>query len=259
MRGLLLELADGAVGAEVHDAEAGGLLHGDLNDRDRAGRLRLLMGAEHLGIVHLVDMVTGEDEHMIGIIHLDEVHVLIDGVGRAGEPGALFPGALIRREDVNAAVLGIEIPRLAAADIAVQTQRLILREHTHGVNAGVGAVGEREIDDAVLAAEGHVGLCHLGRECVEAGALSARQQHGNTGLFQNDHSFPAGCPAETYFSLCTGQSRYFLVLNCVMALSGPFSMKQRQAFAAFSAAARIVSASSFWKVLSTQSAMSYPE
>ena len=34
-------------------------------------------------------------------------------------------------------------------------QGLVLGEHPHSVDAGVDAVGQREINDAVLAAEGH--------------------------------------------------------------------------------------------------------
>jgi hypothetical protein len=46
---------------------------------------------EHEGVVHLVDVVAGEDEHAVRVVHFDKAHVLIDGVGRAGKPGALFP------------------------------------------------------------------------------------------------------------------------------------------------------------------------
>ena len=129
-------------------------------------------------------MVAREDEHAVGVIHLDEVHVLIDGVGRAGKPRPALPRALIRGQDVHAAVDAVEIPRLTAADVAVEQQRLVLREHADGVNAGVGAVGQRKVDDAVLAAEGDAGLGDLRRERIQTRALPAGKQHGDTVFFQ---------------------------------------------------------------------------
>ena len=129
-------------------------------------------------------MIAREDEHAVGVIHLDEVHVLIDGVGRAGKPRPALPRALIRGQDVHAAVDAVQIPRLTAADVAVEQQRLVLREHADGVDAGVGAVGQREVDDAVLAAERDAGLGDLRRERVQPRALPAGKQHGNAVFFQ---------------------------------------------------------------------------
>ena len=186
--GLFLELVDKAVRPDVHDAEARGLLHRHLNDRDRAGGARLLVRTQHLVIVHFVHMIAREDEHAVGIIHLDEVHVLIDGVGRAGKPRPALPRALIRGQDVHAAVDAVEVPCLAAADVAVEQQGLVLREYADGVDAGVGAVGQREVDDAVLAAERETGLGDLRREGVQPRALPAREQHGDTVFFQGMRS-----------------------------------------------------------------------
>ena len=186
--GLFLEFVDKAVRPDVHDAEALRLIHRHLDDRDRAGSACLLVRAEHLVIVHFVHMVAREDEHAVGVIHLDEVHVLIDGVGRAGKPRPALPRALIRGQDVHAAVDAVEVPCLAAADVAVEQQGLVLCEHTDGVDAGVGAVGQRKVDDAVLAAERETGLGDLRREGVQPRALPAREQHGDTVFFQGMRS-----------------------------------------------------------------------
>ena len=186
--GLFLKFLDEAVRPDVHDAEARGLVHRHLDDRDRAGRAGLLMRAEHFVIVHFVHMVAREDEHAVGVIHLDEVHVLIDGVGRAGKPRPALPRALIRGQDVHAAVDAVEVPCLAAADVAVEQQGLVLREYADGVDAGVGAVGQREVDDAVLAAERETGLGDLRREGIQPRALPAREQHGDTVFFQGMRS-----------------------------------------------------------------------
>ena len=126
------------------------------------------MLTEHFGVIHLIDVVAREDEDIIRVIHFDKTHVLINGVGRAGKPRAVLACGLVRREDEHAAVGTVKIPRLTAADVAVQAQRAVLRQHAHGVYAGVCAVGKRKINDPVLAAKGHIRFCNILRQGEKA-------------------------------------------------------------------------------------------
>ena len=185
--GLFLELVYEAVLAGGEDAEAGGLLHGDLDDGDGAVGAIFGVLAEHVGIVHLIDVVAGEDEDVFGVIVLDEADVLVDGVGGTGEPGALFAGALVGRQDKDAAVGAVEVIGLAAAYVAVELERPVLCEDADDVYAGVCAVGEREVDYPVLPAKGNAGLCNVLRERVEPRTLSAREEHCDTFSV---HTFP---------------------------------------------------------------------
>ena len=123
-----------------------------------------------------------------GIVEIQKAHVLIDGVGRPLEPAGACRG-LVGRQDVNAAVGEVQVPGLAAADITVELQGPVLGQHTHGIDAGVGAVGQGKIYDPVLAAEGHGGLCHLLRQHPEAAALTSRQQHGHAFLLHASAPF----------------------------------------------------------------------
>ena len=140
------------------------------------------MAAEHFGIVHFINVVAGQHRHILRIVQIHEADVLVDGVG-----GALIPSraavALVRGEDMHAAVHAVKLPRLAAADVAVQLQRAVLGEHAHGVYAGVCTVGEGEINDAELPPERDGGLGHVSGEHIEAAALTAGQQHGNAFFF----------------------------------------------------------------------------
>ena len=61
--------------------------------------------------------------------------------------------------------------------------------YVDGVDAGVDAVGQGEIDDAVLAPEGDGGLCHVAGEGVETAALSSGQQHGYNFFFHTVTSY----------------------------------------------------------------------
>ena len=175
--GLLLELIDLVVLVHVHDAEALGLVHGDLQHGDGAGGTGLLVQVHHVGIVHLVDVVAGEDDYIVRIIQVQEADILIDGVGSPLVPGALVALAHVGGEDMYAAIGAVQVPGLARADVAVQLQRTVLGQNANCVDAGVDTVGQGKVDDAVLAAEGDRGLCYMAGQGVKPAALPSGQQH----------------------------------------------------------------------------------
>jgi hypothetical protein len=112
---------------------------------------------EHEGIVHLVDVIAGEDDDVLGFFGADGVDVLVDGIG-----GALIPrlgDALHRREylDELAELVGDD-GAPALADVAVERKGLVLGEDVNVAQVGVDAVGKGDVDDAVLAGEGTAGL-----------------------------------------------------------------------------------------------------
>ena len=57
MLGLLLEVNDVSVVIGYHDAETGSFLHGNVQNGDGSSSVLFLVIAEHLVIVHLVDVV----------------------------------------------------------------------------------------------------------------------------------------------------------------------------------------------------------
>ena len=132
--GLLFEFIDAAVLIGIHDTEAARLLDRHIDNGDGGGSVHLLVVVEHGAIVHLIDVVAGEDEHIVGIIAVDEVEVLVDGIGRALVPvGGL--AALIRRQHHDTAAHAVKVPRLAVADILIEHQRLILGQYADGIDA----------------------------------------------------------------------------------------------------------------------------
>ena len=128
-------------------------------------------------------MVAGQDDHVLGVVQVQEADVLIDGVGGAFIPGALVALPHVGGQDMDAAVGAVQVPGLAVAQVAVQLQGTVLGQDAHSVDAGVDAVGQGKINDAVLSAEGDGGLRHVAGQGVEAAALSAGQQHGHNFFF----------------------------------------------------------------------------
>ncbi len=179
--GLLVKLVDGIVWVGVENAEAGSLLHRDFQHRDGAVGVVFLMLGDHLRIVHFIDVVAGQDQHVIGIVPLDKGNVLINGVGRALVPvGA--PAALVGGQHMHAAVHGIQVPGLAGSDVFIEHHGLVLGEDPHRLNPGIDAVGKRKVDDPVFAAVGHRRLCQILGQNAQTAALPARQQHCHTFL-----------------------------------------------------------------------------
>ena len=61
-------------------------------------------GVQHAVVIHLVDVIARQDQHVFGIKLLDEADVLVDGVGRAAVPLAAL-GGHVGRQHIHAAQL----------------------------------------------------------------------------------------------------------------------------------------------------------
>ena len=174
------------VGAQ--NSEAGRLLHRHPEHRHGAGGARLLVRLQHLGVVHLVDVVAGKDGDVFRVVALDEFEVLIYGVGGSPVPVAAA-ATLVGREHEGAASGAVEVPGLTAADVFRELEGLVLGENTDGVYPGIDAVREGEVNNPVLSAEGHRGLRKVLREGEEPAALTPGKKHRNHFLSQNISSF----------------------------------------------------------------------
>ena len=196
--GLLLKLINGVVGVGIQDAEAAGFFQGHGAHGDGAGGTVLLVECHHLGVVHLIDMVAGQNHHILRVEAVDEVNVLIDGVGGALVPALLLVMPLVGGQHLSTGVGLVQVPGLAVADVFIQLQRLILGEDAHGVNAGIDAVGQRKVNNAVFAAEGNGRLGGFFRQHIQSAALAAGQKHGNTAFFLKVHGHSSLCKSNRY-------------------------------------------------------------
>ena len=170
---------------EIEYAESRRFFDGYVAHCDRAVGIVALVVFEHIVIIHLVDVVTAQNDDVIGVVIVDKLDVLINRVCGAFVPLARFC-VHIRRKNVDAAAEPVKVPRLTVAYVLVQFKGTILRQHAYRIDAAVYAVGKRKIDDAiregevnnpVLSAEGHRGLCDARRQNAETRALSACKKH----------------------------------------------------------------------------------
>src|SRR5262249_34129180 len=116
--GFFLEPVHAMIAVDIDDAEAGDFVGRDLNggQRNIGGRVVVLL--EHLAVVHLVDVVARENEHVLGLLGSDGVDVLVNRVGGAHVPVVAY--ALHGRQDFDelAHLAGNDAPALA--DVTVQ-------------------------------------------------------------------------------------------------------------------------------------------
>ena len=169
----------------------------------------LLVETKHSSIVHLIDVVAGQDQHVIGVIALNKRDILIDGVGRTLIPlGILALG--IGRQNLHATVRRVQAPRLTVADVLVQFKRLILCQDADRIDFGVYAVGKWEINDAVLAAERDGRLGRVFRQDHQTAALTTCQEHGDTTFFLKLHSWISSCILPLFLFYFSG-----LFLTCL--------------------------------------------
>ena len=57
------------------------------------------MEGYHRAIVHLVDMIAGQDQHIFGIMYTDDIQILVHRIGGAFVPSLV--NALLRRQQLD--------------------------------------------------------------------------------------------------------------------------------------------------------------
>ncbi len=133
---------------------------------------------QHAAVIHFVNVVAGEDEDVLGLLGADGINVLINGVGGAHIP--VVADALHGRQDLDefADFAAEDVP--AFADLAVERERFVLGQDVNAAQAGVHAVGEGDIDNAVIAAEGDGGFGAVACEGIKALAGPSCQQNSES-------------------------------------------------------------------------------
>ena len=119
-RRLLLEFRDAVGLVRNQDAETAGLLNRNRHSSNGDISVVGLVIIQHNFIIHLVDMVTGQNQNVIRIIILHILQILVDRVRGSGVPVAPLT-ALVGRQDCYAAHIAVQIPRDPNPDMGVQT------------------------------------------------------------------------------------------------------------------------------------------
>ena len=134
------------------------------------------MLGDDLAEIHPVELVAAQNEHVIERMIQKMNHVLAHGVG-----GALIPRGVRRRlfggEDFHEAAAEV-VELVGLRDVPVQRGGVELRQQIDAAQAGVDAVGDRDVHEAVFAGERHRRLGAFLREREQPLALSAAHDDG---------------------------------------------------------------------------------
>ncbi len=184
---LLLKPDHLVVRIDLHDAEAGRFAQRHGNAADGEVRAALQVQTEHVAVIHLVDVVPGENQDVTRFLFLDAVNVLVDGVRRPLVP--MLVDTLLRGEhfDVIAQVPAEKAP--AGRDVAIQASRLVLRQDQHPAKTAVDAVGEREVNDPIKPAKGDRRFRPIASQGVQPCPLAASQNQGENVSHPIHHPF----------------------------------------------------------------------
>ena len=152
MRWLFNKRGDGVGSIHRHDAEFAGILARHHQTANGDIRARIDMLAQHLFIVHLVDMVARQNDHVARRVTLDDVDVLIDRIRRAFIPQH-FRNALAGGQNVEAFIAfgAHEVP--GALHVADEAVRLVLGGNANAADARIDGIRQRKVDNPRHAAE----------------------------------------------------------------------------------------------------------
>ena len=115
---------------------------------DVSARIHVLL--KHLAIIHFIDVIARENDGVVGALAADGIDILVNGVRGAEIPTR--GDAHLRRQNFDE-VAESHQRRPPQTNMAVQAERLVLCENENAAQIAVDAIGQRDVDDAVNAAE----------------------------------------------------------------------------------------------------------
>ena len=131
---LFFKSADPSLSVRHQDPEASRLLHRHRHRRDRHIRLVGLMGGKHHFIIHLINMVSGKNQHVIRMVAFHIVQILVNGIGSPCIPFTVHT-LFIWRKNRNPAYIPVQIPRNPNPYMCIQPQRLILCQDSYRIHS----------------------------------------------------------------------------------------------------------------------------
>src|SRR5689334_6790247 len=124
------------------------------------------MALQKLSIVHVIEMIAGENQQRVDAPVSDVRQYLAHRVGSPLKPLRVLRG-LLGRENLDEAVRELR-EAIRLRDVSIERRGVVLRQHEGAQDVGVDAVGERDVDEPVFTTERDCGFGALLRERKEA-------------------------------------------------------------------------------------------
>ena len=140
-----------------HDAESAGFFKRHVHCGNRQIGASLFMIRHHFPVIHIINMVAAENQHVFRFVALDVPQVLVNRVCRPFVPVRAMRSG-IRRQDFDFAAAPDKIPRVAFFQMIHERTWPILRQYADHIDFCVHDITQRKINDPVNAAKRHGGL-----------------------------------------------------------------------------------------------------
>ena len=171
---LLFKFGDAMVLICDHDTETAGLLHGNRHYRNSNFCIVGLVEIQHHFIIHLINMISGKDQHILWIIALHILQVLIDRIRSTGIPFTVGT-LLIGRQHGHSSDITIQIPGNTDSDMGIQSEGLVLCQYAYRIHSRINTIRKGKIDNAVLTSKCNGRLGNLGCQNTKTASLSSSQ------------------------------------------------------------------------------------
>jgi hypothetical protein len=135
------------------------------------------MCTDQFAEIHAIELIGGQNQHQRSGIALQIAQILADGVGGALIPGGGFIGLLRGQYLDETATEHIEF--VGIGNVAVQADAEKLRDDVDALQSTVDAVGERNVDEAILTGNGHGRFAAVLGQWIQGGAASAAQNEAD--------------------------------------------------------------------------------
>ena len=168
---------------EPHDAQARHLVCGGTGSTAMVTSASLSGASATVAKVHAVELIAGQDQHVAARVLLDVADVLAHGVGGALVPVGGLVGLLGGQDLDEAPAERVEL--VGVGDVPVQADAEKLRQHVDAVEAAVDAVADGDVDEPILAGDGHGRLAAQHGEGIQAGAAAAAQDQAQNITHDN--------------------------------------------------------------------------
>ncbi len=110
------------------------------------------MEGYHGGIIHVIDMIPGNDQDLLRVIAAQIIHILSQGIGRPFIPvRILFTG--MGRQNFDPPVPAFEIPGLSRTDMTHQRKGFVLGQDPNPFQARIHNIAHGKIDNPIISAE----------------------------------------------------------------------------------------------------------
>ena len=112
------------------------------------------MLAQHQLVIHFVNMVASQNDHILNAVAVDDVDILGHRISRALIP-AFGVGALRRGQNIQKLIALCAKKAPATLQMPDQTMGFILGRHRHFTDAGIQGIRQGKVDNPRLAAKIH--------------------------------------------------------------------------------------------------------